>query len=41
MSLEYDDAGYQPTPLTVTFYIGKPDLIASALIVPDHLLYWH
>ncbi len=29
-----DDAGYQPTPLTVTFYIGKPDLIASALIVP-------
>lgn len=30
----YDDAGYQTTPLTDTFYIGKPDLIASNLSVP-------
>ncbi len=31
-----DDAGYQPTPLIVKFYIGKPDLIASALSAPDY-----
>ena len=31
----YDDAGYQNAPLTAGFYIGKPDLVASALIVPD------
>jgi hypothetical protein len=31
----YDDAGYQTTPLTAGFYIGKPDLVASALTVPD------
>jgi hypothetical protein len=31
----YDDAGYQTAPLVATFYIGKPDLVASALVVPD------
>ena len=31
----YDDAGYQTAPLTATFYIGKPDLIASNLTVPN------
>jgi hypothetical protein len=31
-----DDAGYQPTLLIVKFYIGKPDLIASALSAPDY-----
>ena len=30
----YDDAGYQNAPLTIGFYIGKPDLIATALAVP-------
>jgi len=30
----YDDAGYQNAPLTSGFYIGKPDLIATALTVP-------
>lgn len=31
----YDDAGYQTAPLTATFYIGQPDLIASNLTVPN------
>jgi len=30
----YDDAGYQTIPLTDTFYIGTPDLIALNLSVP-------
>ncbi|MBE3137275.1 MAG: hypothetical protein IMZ43_07815 [Thermoplasmata archaeon] len=31
----YDDAGYQTAPLTVSFYIGQPDLVVSALTAPD------
>jgi hypothetical protein len=31
----YDDAGYQTAPLTLSFYIGKPDLMVSALVAPD------
>jgi len=31
----YDDAGYQPSPITDRFYVGKPDLIASAIRVPQ------
>jgi CARDB len=30
-----DDAGYQPAQLTITFYIGRPDLVATALIAPN------
>lgn len=30
----YDDAGYQTSPITVRFYVGKPDLVASAIRVP-------
>jgi hypothetical protein len=31
----YDDAGYHTTPLITGFYIGKPDLVVSALTAPD------
>jgi hypothetical protein len=31
----YDDAGYQTAPLAAGFYIGKPDLVASNLTVPN------
>ncbi len=31
----YDDAGYQTPSLTVSFYIGQPDLMVSALAVSD------
>jgi hypothetical protein len=30
-----DDAGYQTPALTLSFYIGKPDLTVSALAAPD------
>ncbi len=31
----HDDAGYQPAPLSISFYIGKPDLVATAIIAPN------
>ncbi|HIH28287.1 MAG TPA: hypothetical protein HA260_00620 [Thermoplasmata archaeon] len=31
----YDDAGYQTAPLTVGFYIGKPDLVATRIDAPN------
>ncbi len=31
----YDDAGYQTAPLTVGFYIGRPDLVATSLSLPE------
>jgi len=33
--ISFDDAGYQAAPLTASFYIGQPDLILSALILPS------
>jgi hypothetical protein len=32
----YDDAGYRTPTLTASFYIGKPDLVITALSVQDY-----
>ena len=31
----HDDAGYQPTQISISFYIGKPDLVATAITAPN------